>query len=230
MATTIPSATLVPITPVFTNTERARATITRRLCTVGGFYLKDPSSWRPMGAGSIAPAPGGSSGASPAARGSPRPLGLTRCATHSSPPRWTPGSHSAMCRKPRPTLTRGPRCAMTGPAPRWTATPPTSSPRRRSRPVALPNCPPGWTLARRTSTGNTERYIRRAREPPNLGGNLDRQSDCRYRARTAVRLAARGKQVSASLTCLPLAGRACIAAAMRFHAAAQIAHRTIMRC
>jgi hypothetical protein len=27
----------------------------------------------------------------------------------------------------------------------------------------------------------------------NLGGNLDRQSDCRYRARTAVRLAAGGK-------------------------------------
>ena len=27
-------------------------------------------------------------------------------------------------------------------------------------------------------------------EPPYLGGNLDRQSDCRYRARRAVRLAA----------------------------------------
>ena len=57
-----------------------------------------------------------------------------------------------------------------------------------------------------------------------LGGNLDRQSDCRYRARTAVRLAAGGKQALASLTSLPLADHASIAAARRFHAAAQIAH------
>src|SRR6266487_301839 len=49
-----------------------------------------------------------------------------------------------------------------------------------------------------------------------LGGNLDRQSDCRYRARTAVRLAAGGRQALASLTSLPLAGHACIAAALRF--------------
>ena len=54
-----------------------------------------------------------------------------------------------------------------------------------------------------------------------LGGNLDRQSDCRYRARTAVRLAAGGKQALASL---PLADHASIAADLRFHAAAQIAH------
>jgi len=60
-------------------------------------------------------------------------------------------------------------------------------------------------------------------EPPYLGGNLDRQSDCRYRARTAVRLAAGGKQALASLTSLPLAGHASIAAALRVHAA-QIAH------
>jgi hypothetical protein len=58
-----------------------------------------------------------------------------------------------------------------------------------------------------------------------LGGNLDRQSACRYRARTAVRLAAGGKQALASLTSLPLAGHASIAAARRFHAAAQIARR-----
>ena len=57
-----------------------------------------------------------------------------------------------------------------------------------------------------------------------LGGNLDRQSDCRDRARTAARLAARGKQALASLTSLRLAGQAGIAAARRFHAAAQIAH------
>jgi hypothetical protein len=62
-----------------------------------------------------------------------------------------------------------------------------------------------------------------ARRPADLGGNLDRQSDCRYRARMAVRLAAGGKQALASLTSLCLAGRASIAAALRFHAAAQIA-------
>jgi len=56
-----------------------------------------------------------------------------------------------------------------------------------------------------------------------LGGNLDRQSDCRYSARTAVRLAAGGKQALASLTSWPLAGHACIAAVLRFHAAARIA-------
>jgi hypothetical protein len=56
-----------------------------------------------------------------------------------------------------------------------------------------------------------------------LGGNLDRQSACHYRARTAVRLAAGGKQALASLTSLRLAGRASIAAARRLHAA-QIAH------
>ena len=53
-------------------------------------------------------------------------------------------------------------------------------------------------------------------DPPNLGGNLDRQSECRYRARTAVRLAAGGEQALASLTSLCLAGHACMAAALRF--------------
>jgi hypothetical protein len=56
-----------------------------------------------------------------------------------------------------------------------------------------------------------------------MGGNLDRQSACRYRARTAVLLAAGGKQALASLTSLRLAGHASIVAARRFHAAAQIA-------
>ena len=53
-------------------------------------------------------------------------------------------------------------------------------------------------------------------QPPDLGSSLDRQGECRYRARTAVRLAAGGKQALASLTSLPLAGHACIAAALRF--------------
>jgi hypothetical protein len=63
-----------------------------------------------------------------------------------------------------------------------------------------------------------------AREPPDLGGNLDRQSDCRYRARTAVRLAAGASKPWLVLTSLCLAGRASIAGALRFHAAARIAH------
>jgi hypothetical protein len=53
-----------------------------------------------------------------------------------------------------------------------------------------------------------------------MGGNLDRQSDCRWRARTTVLLVAGGKQALASLTSLRLAGHASIAAARRFHAAA----------
>ena len=63
-----------------------------------------------------------------------------------------------------------------------------------------------------------------ARIAADLGGNLDRQSACRYRARTAVGLAAGRKRALASLTSLRLAGRASIAAALRCHAAAQIAH------
>jgi integrase/recombinase XerD len=39
----------------------------------------------------------------------------------------TPASRCATSRKPRPTPTRGPPCAMTGPGPPWTGTPPTSS-------------------------------------------------------------------------------------------------------
>ena len=58
-----------------------------------------------------------------------------------------------------------------------------------------------------------------------VGGNLVRQTDCRYRARTAVRLAAGGNQALASLASLRLAAHASIAAALGFHAAAQIAHR-----
>ena len=57
---------------------------------------------------------------------------------------------------------------------------------------------------------------RRLQITADLGGNLDRQSARRYRARTAVRLAAGGKQALASLTSLCLAGRASIAAARRY--------------
>src|SRR5712691_917651 len=43
---------------------------------------------------------------------------------------------------------------------------------------------------------------RTIRENARRAADLDRQSDCRYRARTAVRLAAGGKQALASLTSL----------------------------
>ncbi len=43
-------------------------------------------------------------------------------------PVWTPAYRCGMCRKPPPTPIHAPRCAMTGPAPPWTATPLTSSP------------------------------------------------------------------------------------------------------
>jgi hypothetical protein len=59
--------------------------------------------------------------------------------------------------------------------------------------------------------------------PADLGGNLDRQSDCRHRPNDRS-ARGRGKQALANLTSLPLAGHASIAAALRFHAAAQIAH------
>jgi hypothetical protein len=72
-------------------------------------------------------APGGLSAASPAAPGSPSPSGLIRCGTRSSPQRWTPTSRCGRSRKPPPTPIRGPRCATTGPGPRWTGTPPISS-------------------------------------------------------------------------------------------------------
>ena len=61
-------------------------------------------------------------------RGSTSASVRTRCVTLSSPPRWTPASHSATCKKPLATLTRAPRCATTAPASRSTATPLTSSP------------------------------------------------------------------------------------------------------
>lgn len=55
---------------------------------------------------------------------------------------------------------RVPRCAMTGPAPRWTGTPlissPPSSPEQPDRPPAGWHGPPGPTPARRTVTGTTD--------------------------------------------------------------------------
>ena len=49
--------------------------------------------------------PGSTSGSDP-----------TRCGMRSSPPRSTPASRSATCKKPRATRTRAPRCVTTAPA------------------------------------------------------------------------------------------------------------------
>jgi hypothetical protein len=61
---------------------------------------RDRSSCLPMAAGWTGTAPGGSSAGWPAAPGSPNRSVRTRCGTRSSPPRWTPGSRCATCRKP----------------------------------------------------------------------------------------------------------------------------------
>ncbi len=115
-------------------------------------------------------APGGSSAGSPAAPGSPSPSGRTPCGTPSSPLPWTPACHSGMSRKPRPTQTRGPPCAMTGPEPPSTGTPPTSSPPTSPEPPDRGmTAPPGRPcLARRPAPARPSRGVNgsRIREPP----------------------------------------------------------------
>jgi site-specific recombinase XerD len=80
------------------------------------------------------------------------------------------GVRCAMSRKPHRTLIRGPRCAMTVPAPRWTATPPTSWPPTSPEPPGSPL--PDWYIPAWPDSGqadqhrDTERDIRRTREPP----------------------------------------------------------------
>ena len=82
------------------------------------------SSSSPTAGGSTATPPGGSCDGSPGAPGSPSGSGHTRCATRSSLPRSMPVCRCATCRKPRRTLTHGPRCATTAAASLLTVTPP----------------------------------------------------------------------------------------------------------
>ncbi len=70
-----------------------------------------------------------------AAPGSPSPSDRTPSGMRSSPPPWTPACRCATFRRLPPTLTRGPRSGMTGPAGAWTGTPPISS---RPTLLALP--------------------------------------------------------------------------------------------
>jgi hypothetical protein len=135
---------------------RARATVTRRLCTVAGsckyaveeeLLDRSPAAHvrRPrldyeshataldrneFGALLVAAGlgPPASSGGSPAVRGFTSASALTRCAMPSSPLHWMPGCLCGTSRKPHLTPTRGPRCATTGPGPAWTGMRPTSSP------------------------------------------------------------------------------------------------------
>jgi hypothetical protein len=91
---------------------RTRATITRRLCTVAGFYryaVEEELLEHSPAAGWTGMAPGEWYAGSPAALGSPSRSGRTRCGTRSSPPRWTPGSRCETSRKPPRTLIPGPR-------------------------------------------------------------------------------------------------------------------------
>jgi integrase len=70
-----------------------------------------------------------SSAGSPAAPRSPRTSARTLWDMHLLPPRATPGCRCVTCRRPPPTPTRAPPCGMTEPAPAWTGTLHTSSPR-----------------------------------------------------------------------------------------------------
>ena len=104
---------------------RARATVTRRLCTIASFYkyavedeLLDHS--RPR----TSAVPGWTTSRTPRSTG----CGYRRPPARTSSTWSTPGSRSATSRKPPRTPTRAPPCATTAPGPAWTGTPPTSSP------------------------------------------------------------------------------------------------------
>ena len=77
--------------------------------------------------------PDGSCAAWPAAPVSPSASAPTHCGTRSSPPRSTPVSRCATCKKPPATPTRAPPCVTTALGSPSIATPPTSS--RRSSPA-----------------------------------------------------------------------------------------------
>ena len=63
-------------------------------------------------------------------------VGPTRSATLSSPPRWTPGFHCGMCKRPPATPIPAPPCDTTERACPSTDTPPTSWPRSSLAPAA----------------------------------------------------------------------------------------------
>jgi len=120
-----------------------------------GERVEGPIFLAQMGCGWIGMARPGASAGSPAALGSPSRSGRTPCATRSSPPRWTPGSRCGTSRKPPRTPTRAPPCAMTVPAPRWTATPPTSSPPTSPEPPDRP--PASWQTSAWPDSGQADR-------------------------------------------------------------------------
>jgi hypothetical protein len=66
------------------------------------------------------------------------------------------GSRCGMSRKPLPTLTHAPQCAMTGPAPRWTAPPPTSSSPTSPEPPGRPFS--NWYLSAWPDSGQADHH------------------------------------------------------------------------
>ena len=70
-------------------------------------YREAPSSWLRTDGGWTGMARPGSYAASPGRLGLLRTSGPTRCGTHSSPRRWTPGSRSGTYKRPPRTLIRG---------------------------------------------------------------------------------------------------------------------------
>ena len=119
-------------------------------------------------------------GASPDVPALRRRSDLTPFGTHSSPPRSTPASRSAMCKKRPVTPTRAPRCATTAPASASTATARTSSP--PSSPERLD----------RDDGASWERAISRQSEACLLSrGSFEPCSDARGRARDVAGLVGR---------------------------------------
>jgi hypothetical protein len=68
----------------------------------------------------------------------PAPAEVFSMVRNPLPTSWTPGFRCAMSRKRRRMRIRGRRCGMTGPAPAWTGTLPTSSPPTSQAPLGEP--------------------------------------------------------------------------------------------
>ena len=139
---------------------RARAAVTRRLCTIAGFYkyaVEEELLDHSPAAHVRRPRVNYESHAVALDRNELGALSRrTHSGTRSLPPRSTPESRCAMSKKPPRMLIQGPRCGTTGPAAVWTGTPPTSSPRISRVPPGNPRTgsnsawwpqPPGGQLA-----------------------------------------------------------------------------------
>jgi hypothetical protein len=110
---------------------------------------------------------GGSCGAPPANLGSSSGSGRTPCGMPSSPPPSMRESRCVTCKKPPATPTHERRCDTTVAASRWTATPPTSSPRSsRAHPADNPCAGVRGSSLSRTRTPTPITPRRRGGEAP----------------------------------------------------------------